>query len=401
MTTAYDSVIEASSDATASIDASQRPLRVLMLLTSTAGGVGQHSYMLAQHLSRERFDLTVAFGPGYPLDEAFDTLRGCHIVHLSTRRSISPIANLRAMWQVFRLMRQGEFDIVFTAQSIAGFVGRVVAVLAGIPVRLHCIHVYACHDDQPAWKRWIYRMIERRLDGLTTRYVAVSEATKRFGVERGLFAEHRVHVIPNGVPEPVDASDSRDAIRAELGIKPDALLCMTASRFEPQKGLDLLIEAMSLVAAWLPDAQLVLVGEGPLRTSLEQRVQKLGLQSRILFAGWRSDIQRILPAADLFVLSSLWEAMPLTIVEAMAAGRAVVATDVGGVREMVIDGQTGSVVPPRNVQALADAMLRLLRDPATRQQFGKAARERYLKHFTLPRMVQRFDQVLWESVQRK
>lgn len=375
--------------------AAPRKVRVLMLITSTAGGVGQHAYMLARHLSPERFEVSVAFGPGYPLDASFAALPGCEVIHLSAKRTLSPLSNVRTLWQACRLVSRDRFDVVTTGQSIGGLLGRVAGALAGVPV-LHVIHVYACRDDLPRWKRFIFRQIERGLDPITARYVAVSEATKQFGVDRGLFAPHRAAVIPNGVPQPPAAIDPPDVVRRELGLAPDALVVATPARFEPQKGLHFLLEAAARVTARVPAARFLIVGDGPLRSQLEEQAQRLGLTEKVVFAGWRNDVQRVLSAADLMALPSLWEAMPLTILEAMAVGCAVVATDVGGVKEVVEDQRSGRVVPPGDPAALADAMTELLIDRSTRSQLAQAGRERYERAFTLPHMVRQYEALLTE-----
>lgn len=395
MTTALEPTLEAIQDCTA---AAPPKLRVLMLLTSTAGGVGQHTYLLAKHLSREQFELTVAFGRGYPLDEPFALLPACEVVHLSAKRSISPLSNLRTLWQVCRLISRDRFDVVLTAQSVGGLLGRIAGALAGVPV-LHCIHVYACRDDLPRWKRFIFRQIERRLDPLTTRYVAVSNATKKFGVDRALFAPQRVSVIYNGVPKPPAVTAPPELLRQELGLRPDALVAATAARFEPQKGLHFLLDAAAEVVARVPSAQFLIIGDGPLRVQLQDQAQRLGLGQNVVFAGWRHDVQRILAAVDLLVLPSLWEALPLTILEAMAAGCAVVATDVGGVTELIEDQVTGRVVPPRDPVALADAVAELMTDPSRRLELGRAGRDRYQRMFTLPLMVRQYESLLFEVVQ--
>ena len=379
--------------------ASTRPIRMLLLLTSTAGGVGQHAYLLAKSLSRQRFDLTVAFGPGYPLDAAFEKLDGCRIVRLRTRRSLSPVSNMAALAQVVRLMRRRRFDVVLTGQSIAGAVGRVAGFVCGVPVRIHGIHAYASHDEQPALKRWIYRRLEHWLDPLTTHYIAVSHATRDFGIRHRLFAPERASVIYNGIPEPIaPATEDRADVRRELGLKPDAPLVATVGRFERQKGLNYFIDAAAKVLARVPEAQFLLIGDGPLLDELRAQAARLGVADAIRFAGWRDDVQRVLAACDVFALASLWEALPLTIAEAMAAARPVVATDVGGVREIVRDGVTGRVVPPRDVSALADAIAALLRDEALRRRFGDAGRASYLQTFTLPRMVEQYERLLTEQV---
>lgn len=375
-------------------------VRILLVLTSTAGGAGLHTYYLAKGLPSDRFDVTVAFGPGYPFDEKFDALP-VRVVRLSASRSLAPLANLRAMVQLYRLMRQHRFHVVCMGQSIGGLIGRLAAVAAGVPRRVFVIHAFASRPDQPWLVRQIYRTIERVVDPLTTQYIAVSHATRQAGIEQGFFSGDRCITIPNGVPDPAGVDVDVQQVRAEVGIAPSAPLVLAAARFETQKGLRYLLDAFARVVNVLPEAKLLLVGEGPLRDELAAQAKALGLERSVIFTGWRNDVPRLLGAADVLALSSLWEAAPLGILEAMAMRRPVIATPVGGVAEFVQHEKTGLLAPPRDVGALAAALLRLLQDKTLREQFGSAGRQRFEASFTLNQMMQQYTEFLEKHVREQ
>ncbi len=372
-------------------------IKTLLLVTSTAGGAGLHTYYLARHLPRATFDLTVAFGPGYPLDAKFADL-DVPVVHLALARSLAPVANLRAAWQLWRLMRRERFDLVCAACSIAGALGRLAAWATGVPRRVFILHAYASQPNQSRLARTIYRGVERALDRLTTHYYAVSDATRRFGVEHGLFAADKVTVIPNGIPVPPPPTEERAAIRSALGIPVGAPLIVTAGRLEAQKGLPHLLDAFALVRRELPAARLLIVGDGPERSALVAQADRLGVRDVLHLPGWRSDVPRLIHAGDVFCLASLWESFGLVLVEAMAMCRPVVASRVDGIPEVVVDGETGLLVPPAQPRPLAEALAKVLRDPTLAERLGRAGRLRAAAQFALEPLIARFSRELADHV---
>lgn len=365
----------------------KRRIRVFLLLTSTAGGAGLQTYYLAKFLPKLGFDVTVGFGPGYPLDRDFDEL-GLPVHRFSIARTISPFTNARGFFQLLGFLRHNRFDIICTACSIAGLSGRVAGWLARVPVRIMVLHVYASHDQQPRFQRMVFHAIEKLLDPLTTRYVAVSEAGRAFGVENRLMAPEKIRVIANAV-ETHAPDASKAQARAELGLEPDGLVVGTLSRCEPQKGLSFLLQAAAMIRKTQPRAQFLVAGDGPLLESLRAEASGLGLGDTVRLVGWQSTAQ-VLLATDVFCLSSLWEQAPMSLLEAMSVGLPVVATRVGGVPEMVDDGHTGLLVEPQDPVGLADALNRLLADGPLRGSMGQAARQRAETDFAIDKMVGRY-----------
>ena len=368
-------------------------IRVLLLMTSTAGGVGLQNYFLARGLSCERFAVSVAFGPGYPLDGAFDTL-DVPVRRLSLSRQLSPLNNLRGFVEVLRLLRNGGFDVVCTSASIAGLVGRVAGRLAGVPVRLHVLHVYASRPYQSEWKRRAYRRIERWLDGFTTAYVAVSDSAKRFGVDSGIMTSDKVSVIFNAVERRAPGGRPDLEIRRELGLRPDSRLVGTLGRLETQKGVRYLVAAAPSILARHPDTEFLVVGDGPLRTELEALSRRLGVGKAVHFTGWRDDVSEILGILDIFCLASLWETFGLVLAEAMLVSLPVVATRVDAIPEVVVDNETGLLVPPQDPAALAAGISKLLEDREMARTMGRAGFERASNMFSLDAMLGSYEQLL-------
>jgi glycosyltransferase involved in cell wall biosynthesis len=227
------------------------------------------------------------------------------------------------------------------------------------------------------------------------RVLAVSRAIlgvlESAGVER-----ERLRLVYEGVPEPARVSGGREAL-ASLGVPQHAQVIGNVAALTGHKDHATLLEAMALVRARKPDARLVICGEGELRGALEARARALGIADRVLFAGFRRDLDRLMPAFDVFCLSSHLEGLGTSLLDAMALGLPVVATAAGGIPEAVEDGATGRLVAPRDARALADALAEALGDERQLAAWGEAGRRRYLERFTAERMVDETLRVIEEA----
>ncbi|HZB23878.1 MAG TPA: glycosyltransferase [Gaiellaceae bacterium] len=282
---------------------------------------------------------------------------------------------LRGVLRLAQLLREQRADVLHT-HTLAGanVTSRVAARLAGVAV---VSHLHIANSFRPST-----RFALRRLDNWTARLaaalVAVSEDTRRAYVEQGY--PTRMRVVHNGVET---ASASANGLREELAIPADAPLVVEVGRLCDVKGQRELIEAVAQVDG----ARAILVGadleqEGAYERVLRRRAEELGVAERVVFAGARDDAARVLAAADVVALPSWTEGLPMVVLEAMALGRAVVATPVGGTPELLEDGETGLLVPPRDPKALATALRRLLEDDALRRRLGDNARRRVDERFT-------------------
>lgn len=366
--------------------AASAPLRVLHVITDTnVGGAGRYLLNLLGSRAFGGLDVWVACPHG-ELGRRIDAL-GVSRVEVSAGDvswSWSLLGELRA---VIRRLRP---HVVHTHASLAG---RVAARLAGVPV------LYTKHNvvriptsagvvPPPAgpvkrvFNRWSGRLLADRI-------IAVSGAVARELVEAG-FDPRQVVTIPNGIDlRPFAAAG---AVRR----RPFGYRVGTAARLSPQKGLDVLIEAAARVVRQEPRARFVIGGEGPERPRLEEMIRARGLADRVVLPGFVDDVPGFLADLDVYVLSSRYEGLPLAVLEAMAAGLPVVATDVGGVREAVVDGQTGVLVPAGDPVALAGAILELLRDPDRARALGRAGRQRAEAEFDAELMASRVTELYRE-----
>jgi sugar transferase (PEP-CTERM/EpsH1 system associated) len=299
------------------------------------------------------------------------------------------------VWQLFRLFRRVRPDVVHTHAWGTLCEGMIAARLARVPVVIHGEHgTLQLKPRQARVQRWAWRRAGHLLS-VSSRLA--DRMAERVGVPR----DH-VTVIRNGVDLSRFATAPRDQARRALGLPPDALVLGAVGRLVEVKNHALLIDAAAQLAASGVVCSIVIAGDGPLRADLEGRISALGLSDRVRLLGHRSDVEQVFAALDVFVLPSRSEGMSNTILEAMAAGLPVVATNVGGADELVVDGETGLLVHEGSVPALTTALRDLAADASRRTAMGRAGRLRIERQFSLKTMIREYERFyLRASVERR
>lgn len=289
---------------------------------------------------------------------------------------LHPIRDARALAEVLGVLKSFRPDLLTAHGAKVGMLGRVAARSLRIPL-IVTVHGWACAPGTPPVQALVSRWLERLVGPLAQKVITVSEFDRRFGLNTGLVAEHRVVTVHNGMP------DVGPELRARPGHIPPRLVMI--ARFEPQKDHGTLIRALSGLQAhpW----ELDLIGDGPLRGQIESLAGELGVRDRIRFLGQRNDVAELLAQAQISLLISNWEGLPLSILEAMRAGLPVVASAVGGVGECIDEGETGHLVPQGGVELLRERIGRLLTQPELRVRLGTQGRQRFERDFTLDQMV--------------
>jgi glycosyltransferase involved in cell wall biosynthesis len=285
-----------------------------------------------------------------------------------------PGVDWRCSWRLAQWLRREKVDLLHAHQYAPFFYGLVARLLSPRPAVLFTEHGRA-HPDYPRRKRIVMnRLLLQRRD----RVVAVGEAVRQALLRNEGLPPGRVRVIFNGIdlaPFRANGAD-RPAVRRELGASADDLVVLQVARLHDLKDHPTAVRALAAAARRRPDIRLVLVGEGAERTAIESLVRAEGLGDRVRLLGLRTDVARLLGGADVVLLTSISEGIPLTLIEAMAAGLPVVSTRVGGVPEVVDDGRTGLLAPPGDPAALAEHLVRLAEQPGLREALGRSGRER-------------------------
>jgi glycosyltransferase involved in cell wall biosynthesis len=318
-------------------------------------------------------------------------------------RDQHPLKDVVALFKMVRIIRHGRYDIVHTHTAKAGFLGRVAARIAGVPHVVHTVHGVTFHEHVNPLLRRVYVLLEKVGARFCEVMITVGEDVKQKYLAEAIGHRDQYVTIPSGIDlAPFAAArespaDRRESLRGELGFGPEDVVVGVVSRLEPRKGHRFLIEAFSRLAPDLPCLKALVVGEGPQRRELEERVRRAGLANRFVFAGYREDVARVIATFDVAVLTSLWEGLPRVLVEYAMLEKPTVTFAVEGACEIVEDGRSGYIVEPKDVDALVDRLRRLVVNGADRRSFGRRARQRVEERWSVDLMVERISQ-LYEDV---
>jgi glycosyltransferase involved in cell wall biosynthesis len=325
-------------------------------------------------------------------DIAGDHLRkaGAQIVTSSLwRRTINPFLDLAALWEIYQMCRREKYDIVNTHTSKGGFIGRIGARLAGVPLVVHTVHGYAFSTNHlPRWLAFIYTLLEKFATLFCDLIISVNAEDREAAIEKKVVPPGKIVTVLNGIDTArFENACAPAALRDELDPTGEAILIGSTGRLSTQKGFSYLISAMPLVLETYPNARLVIAGKGPLDEELDALIEELALSEQCRMLGFRDDVPELLSCLDIFVLPSLWEGLSISLLEAMAAGKPIVATDIRGTREVLEDGVDGLVVPSGDPAALAVGMISLIRDRERALVLGECARHKVKTAFSEEAMV--------------
>lgn len=317
-------------------------------------------------------------------------------------RQIDVLKNLTSIFALWKCIRREKYTIVHTHSSMGGFVGRLAAWLAGVPIIVHTVHGWAFHDWMRPVTRWLYVTMEKLAVPITDRLIVVSPKNAEKGLASGIAEPDKYLTIRSGIDVERFAHPQVEAaaIRELFGISESAPLVITVTRLAPQKAPLDFVAAAAQVIGIVPDARFLIVGDGPMRAEVEAVIQRTGLNGRVVLAGLRRDVPDLLGAANVFVLSSLWEGLPRVILQAMAAGKPVVATEADGSGEVIEDGTNGFLVSPGEPDELARAITSLLLDPEKAAEMGQAGRNA-VHPFGVQKMVSDIQMLYLELLQKK
>lgn len=359
------------------------------------GGPAVHIINLTTGLDPDRFENQLIVGRPGPDEGDMGYLaaqKGIQpLVIPELGRELSPLGDLRTMLKLIRILRDHQPHIVETHTAKAGAVGRLAARLAGVPLIIHVFHGHVFHSYFGPTKTKLFINTERALARITDTIITISPAQRHDIVDVYRIAPpERVLTIPLGLDlEPFRAAKQtyRGRFRASLGIAADVLLIGFVGRLTSVKNPSLFVEAAGRVVQQYPQARFVFVGDGELRPALEDQVDALGLTQHVIFAGWQVDMPAVYADLDLLALTSLNEGTPVTAIEALATGTPVVATDVGGVPDVVVNHKTGMLVPSGDAEEVAQAILQLLCAPEQARALARAGQADILERFDLTRLV--------------
>ena len=363
--------------------ASGRVTRVLHVITSLdRGGAENHLLALFTHADQRafRFEAAVLTGEGELLPALRATGARVHLIH--ARGRVDPWA----LQRLVKVLRAGDFDIVHSHLFRADlYAGLAVAQLGDARPLL----VSTRHNDDRFFLNPFVGIAHYLLSGRQDMIIAISDHVARFTIARGVREPGRVRRVYHGldIPDAQEQERERQRIRAELGIPADAFLIGNVGRLAPQKGQRHLVEAMPLLLERVPRAHAAIAGGGDLEEFLRDLALELRVSEHVHVLGPRQDVPALMQALDAFAMPSIWEGFGLVLLEAMAAARPVVASHVATIPEVVVDGETGLLVPAGDEVVLAEALAQLADDPQLAQRLGQAGQDRLRRRFSIDKMV--------------
>ncbi len=351
----------------------------VLLFTTTleVGGTEKITSILARGFDRRKFNVTVAcLSHG---GEVAKELRsaGIDVQPLNMKSKFDFTVLLR----LYRLLRSCRVDILHSFLFHANLLGRIVGRFAGVPVIISSERTMGMEGKHRA-------LMNKFTSPLASAFTANSNAVSKFMVEEIGLPKEKIYVIYNGVDaESFKVKVNRKKVRESLVLDEHDFVVVSVARLTKLKGFEYLLEAAEKIIAGNSKVKFLIVGDGPNRKNLEEKSGKLGLGGNVIFLGFRDDIAQILSASDLFVLPTIWEGFPNTILEAMAAGLAVVATNTSGIPESVSDGKTGLLFEPRDSEGLYEALESMIKNQEKLKRMGEEGREKILKNFSIQKMI--------------
>jgi len=389
-------------------DAKEPPaVKVLHIITRLdKGGSAQNTLLTAAMLDKKRFNVVLASGPTNDPDNEIsgyiDSNKIKYVFIPDLVRSIDIIRDLKAVYQLYRLIKKNRFDIVHTHTSKAGILGRWAAWFAGTKIIIHTPHGHIFYGYFGVLKTRLFILLEQLTGMITTRIITLTELGITEHLKYKIAPRDKFCAIFSGIDfdELNRCKADRNIQRNKLHISGEALVIGTVSRLEPVKGNLSLIQALPEVIKSFPGLRVVIAGDGSQKQMLQGCAAKLGISANLIFTGSCGNAAEIMCALDIFVLASLNEGMGKCLLEAQSLGIPVVATDVGGIPEVVRDGVTGILVKPSDPRILAQAIIKILKDNSLRKQFSVQAKEWAGRRFSAGAMVSDIGK-LYESVINK
>jgi glycosyltransferase involved in cell wall biosynthesis len=313
------------------------------------------------------------------------------------KRQISPLEDILALVEIYLFLKKHKIRIVHTHSSKAGILGRYAARLAKVRPVLHTVHGWSFHDYQPFFLKKLFVFLERIAARFTDTIIVVSQHDKEKGLAHKIGEENKYAIIRYGIDYSRFGEKRSEKIKAKLGLNASDLIVGMTSCFKPQKSVKDFIETARMINKSFSNVSFILVGDGALRKDIERLILSFNLEQKIILTGWRRDVPEILSVLDVFVLTSLWEGLPIAVLEALASAKPVVVTRTGGISEVVSEGKNGFLVPPENTRLLCEKLSTLLKDRELRVKMGEEAGKTLGQSFFIDNML-RSTQALYEKL---
>jgi len=358
------------------------------------GGPAINAVLLTEGLDKDKFITCLVAGKIDPSEGDMSYLakeKNIDFILINELcRNINIIKDLKAFWKIYKIIKKEKPDIVHTHTAKAGTLGRLAAFLARVPIRVHTFHGHVFDGYFNSIATRVFVGVEKALGRITTRVITVSNSVANdVSMRYNIVPKEKVAVILLGfdLDRFLTADSRKGRLKQELDLANDCFLVGIVGRLVPIKNHKMFFDAIKILVANGIKVKALIVGDGQLRRELESYTEQIKIKNNILFLGWRKDLENIYPDLDVVCLTSLNEGTPVSLIEAMACGKPVVATNVGGVKDVVDEGKSGFLAPPGDVNCFADLLSGLLKNDAKRSAMGVYGRNSVMAKFTKERLV--------------
>ncbi len=371
------------------------------------GGADENTYSTIIGLNGGRYDIDLMVGGSSEL-ENFPMLENKKVfVVKNLVRDVAPLKDLKALIDIYSFLKKNRYDIVHTHTAKGGFIGRISARLANVPIIIHTLHGTTFGNFLPFYKRRLYITLEKMAISKTDKIISVSRDLINKYIGQKIGDPGKYTVIYSGI----DTERFNEAgqipetekirLKKELGLDPYDITIVNISRLEPRKGHKYFLESASRIIERFPQVKFLIVGDGDYKEVLKKRADKFKLLSNLIFTGSRQDIEKVIAISDISVLTSLWEGLPRVLIQSAAVGKPIVTFEVEGVREIVQNGVNGFIVPSRDIDTLTERITFLLEDLEHARDMGIQGRGIVGDDWNVENMVNRIDEVYKEQIKMK
>jgi len=388
---------------------SQKPkIRVLHVITRlVAGGADENTLATVEGLDKSCYEVDLLIGGQSDFLFASQTRSGRLVTISELVREPAPLKDVIALYKMYRLIRSRRYHIVHTHTAKAGMLGRLAGFVCNTPLVIHTLHGSTFRDSLHPWRSRLYQILERMAARATSQFVTVGEDLREIYLGARIGRADRYITIRSGFElerfrlQPQEVERRGQAMRDSLGLSADGPVVGTAGRLEIRKGHSYFLQAAQQVLQQQPEVVFLIAGDGPAGRELVQQARRLGIERSVRFLGHRYDIEDVMACMDVFALTSLWEGLPRVLVQAAALGKPIVSFDIEGVREVVVDGKNGYVLPLRDVQGLAEKIHQLTVNRANAVRMGERGRILATTEWDVGTMVNRISDLYRHLLRRK
>ena len=369
---------------------------ILFVIVNLTFGGGERVFsQVIRGLNKEKFDVFVACQPGGIFEEKLREV-GIKIepLDMTSRYNLGTISQLK------KIIETKNIQIVHSQDGRADFFARIAGKIANVPIIISSVAMLVEGYDVNIFRKVLYILMDRWSERCVDKFIVLSEVLRHTLIERHRIEPEKIVKIYNGIEideyKPNNERGIRiedSGLRKEFGFRNDVPVIGTIGRLVWQKGFEYLIKAIPKIVKDLPEAKFLIVGEGPLREKLEELGKRLKVKDNIIFTGFRSDIKEILASIDVLVMPSLLEGLPMVLLEGMAMAKPIVATNIDGISEVLENGKTGLLVPPKDTDTLAEAIIEILNNKTKASHLGQNARKIVEEKFSVEKMVEQIEWV--------